>query len=66
MIDGFAPLLPGFDIVPFGDHEAFNAAVGPETAAVLIEPIQGEGGIRAVPDECLKGLRALCDEQGRC
>jgi acetylornithine/N-succinyldiaminopimelate aminotransferase len=64
LIDGFAPLLPGFDIVPWGDHEAFNAAVGPETAAVLIEPIQGEGGIRVVPDECLKGIRLLCDQQG--
>ena len=64
LIDGFAPLLTGFDLVPWGDHEAFNAAVGPETAAVLIEPIQGEGGIRVVPDECLKGIRLLCDQQG--
>jgi acetylornithine/N-succinyldiaminopimelate aminotransferase len=64
LVDGFAPLLPGFDIVPFGDHEAFQAAIGPQTAAVLIEPIQGEGGIRVVPDQCLRGIRELCDERG--
>ena len=62
--EGFAPLLPGFDIVPFGDHEALQAAIGPETAAILIEPIQGEGGIRPVPPQCLQGLRASCDEHG--
>jgi acetylornithine/N-succinyldiaminopimelate aminotransferase len=61
---GFGPLLPGFDHVPFGDHEALQAAIGPETAAILIEPIQGEGGIRPVPEQCLRGLRALCDEHG--
>ena len=43
---GFGPLLPGFDHVPFGDHEALKAAIGPETAAICIEPVQGEGGIR--------------------
>ena len=61
---GFGPMLPGFDHVPFGDHEALKAAVGDETAAILIEPIQGEGGIRTVPPQCLKGLRELCDEHG--
>lgn len=61
---GFGPLLPGFDHVPFGDHAALHAAIGPETAAILIEPIQGEGGIRPVPEQCLRGLRALCDAQG--
>ena len=61
---GFAPLLPGFVHLPFGDHEALRAAVGPNTAAILIEPIQGEGGIRMLPDVCLKGLRDLCDETG--
>jgi acetylornithine/N-succinyldiaminopimelate aminotransferase len=61
LCEGFAPLLPGFDILPFGDHEALRAAIGPETAAILIEPIQGEGGIRPVPPQCLQGLRALCD-----
>jgi acetylornithine/N-succinyldiaminopimelate aminotransferase len=64
LVEGFDPLLPGFDIVPFGDHEALHAAIGPETAALMIEPIQGEGGIRPVPPQCLQGLRALCDERG--
>ena len=64
MIDGFGPLLPGFDILPWGDHDALHAAIGPETAAILIEPVQGEGGIRPLPDQCLRGLRALCDEKG--
>ena len=63
-IEGFGPKVDGFDQVPFGDHEALRAAVGPETAAVMIEPIQGEGGVRPVPPQCLRGLRALCDEHG--
>jgi acetylornithine/N-succinyldiaminopimelate aminotransferase len=62
LVEGLDPLLPGFDLVPFGDHDALRAAIGPETAAILIEPIQGEGGIRLVPPQCLQGLRALCDE----
>jgi acetylornithine/N-succinyldiaminopimelate aminotransferase len=61
---GFAPLLEGFVHVPFGDHDALRAAVGERTAAVLVEPVQGEGGIRALPAVCLQGLRALCDEHG--
>ncbi|MFT4791920.1 MAG: acetylornithine/N-succinyldiaminopimelate aminotransferase [Paracoccaceae bacterium] len=64
MTKGFGPLMPGFDHVSFGDHGALNAAVGPETAAVFIEPVQGEGGIRPIPPQCLKGLRELCDERG--
>jgi acetylornithine/N-succinyldiaminopimelate aminotransferase len=64
LTDGFAPLLEGFDIVPFGDHDALDAAVTDRTAAILIEPIQGEGGIREVPPQCLQGLRRLCDEKG--
>jgi acetylornithine/N-succinyldiaminopimelate aminotransferase len=64
MITGFAPLLPGFDILPWGDHAALHAAIGPQTAAIMVEPIQGEGGIRAAPPQCLRGLRALCDEHG--
>jgi acetylornithine/N-succinyldiaminopimelate aminotransferase len=63
-IEGFGPKVEGFDQVPFGDHEALLAAIGPETAGILIEPIQGEGGIRAVPSETLRGLRALCDAHG--
>ncbi|GMG82982.1 aspartate aminotransferase family protein [Paralimibaculum aggregatum] len=61
---GFGPLMPGFDSVPWGDAAALAAAIGPETAAVLIEPIQGEGGIRVLPHEALRALRALCDERG--
>ncbi len=61
---GFGPLLPGFDHVNFGDHEALKAAISDQTAAIIIEPIQGEGGIRPVPPQCLKGLRELCDENG--
>ncbi|MFO1067437.1 MAG: aspartate aminotransferase family protein [Geminicoccaceae bacterium] len=64
MVDGFAPLLDGFDRVPFGDHDALRAAVTERTAAIMIEPIQGEGGIRPVPPQCLRGLRELCDEHG--
>jgi acetylornithine/N-succinyldiaminopimelate aminotransferase len=64
LVEGFDPLLPGFDIVPFGDHDALRAAVGEETAAIMVEPIQGEGGIRPVPPQCLLGLRELCDERG--
>ena len=63
-IEGFGPKVDGFDQVPFGDHDALLAAIGPETAGILIEPIQGEGGVRPVPAQCLKGLRALCDEHG--
>jgi len=64
MTKGFGPLMPGFVHVPWGDHEALKAAVGPKTAAILIEPVQGEGGIRPLPDVCLKGLRDLCDTSG--
>ncbi len=61
-LEGFGPKVDGFDQVPFGDHDALKAAIGPATAGILIEPIQGEGGVRPVPTECLKGLRHLCDE----
>ncbi len=64
MVKGFGPLMPGFKHLPFGDHDALRAAVGEKTAAILIEPVQGEGGIRPVPDQCLKGLRDLCDAHG--
>jgi acetylornithine/N-succinyldiaminopimelate aminotransferase len=62
--DGFGPRLPGYIHLPFGDHEALKAAIGPTTAAIMIEPVQGEGGARAVPDVCLRGLRELCDREG--
>jgi acetylornithine/N-succinyldiaminopimelate aminotransferase len=64
MVDGVGPLMPGFDHLPFGDLDAVHAAIGPETAAVMVEPIQGEGGIRSLSREALRALRALCDEQG--
>lgn len=61
---GFGPLLPGFRHLPWGDHDALKAAVGDDTAAIIVEPVQGEGGIVTLPDQCLKGLRDLCDETG--
>jgi acetylornithine/N-succinyldiaminopimelate aminotransferase len=61
MVDGFAPLLEGFDRVPFGDRQAIEAAITPQTAAILVEPIQGEGGIRKLEAEELRFLRELCD-----
>ena len=64
-VEGFGPLLPGYVQVKFGDHDALKAAIAaPTTAAVLLEPVQGEGGARAVPDHCLRDLRALCTEHG--
>ncbi len=63
-IDGFGPKVDGFDQVPFDDEKALRAAITPETAALMIEPIQGEGGLRSVPARFLKLLRDLCDEQG--
>jgi len=64
MVKGFGPLMPGFRQLPWGDHDALRAAITTDTAAVIIEPIQGEGGIRTLPDACLKGLRDLCDTTG--
>ncbi len=63
-IDGFGPKVDGFDQVPFGDLEALKSAITPETAALMIEPIQGEGGLRVVSPEWLRTLRGLCDEHG--
>ena len=60
--DGFAPLLPGFKVVEFDNLEAATAAIGPHTAGFLVEPIQGEGGIRPASPEFIKGLRKLADE----
>ncbi len=61
---GFGPLMPGFKVLPWGDHDALDAALDESVAAVMIEPVQGEGGIRPLPDPCLKGLRAACDRTG--
>ena len=60
---GFGPFTPGFTIVPYGDAEALRAAVTPHTVAVLIEPIQGEGGVVIPPADYLPAVRALCTEQ---
>jgi acetylornithine/N-succinyldiaminopimelate aminotransferase len=61
--DGFAPLLPGFVVVPFDDLDAAAAAVDDHTAGFLVEPVQGEGGIRPASREFMQGLRRLCDEK---
>ena len=60
--EGFGPKVDGFDQVPFADHEAIKRTINKNTAAILLETIQGEGGIKVVPDVCLKGLREICDE----
>ena len=63
-LEGFGPKAEGFDQVPFGDLKAVEKAIGPETAAILLEPIQGEGGLRPATPEFLRGLRKLCDQHG--
>jgi len=64
MRKGFEPVLNGFDFVPFNDIEALQSKIDPSTCAVLIEPIQGEGGVRCPAPEYLKGVRQICDETG--
>ncbi|WP_108500374.1 aspartate aminotransferase family protein [Paracoccus indicus] len=64
MVKGFGPLMPGFRTLPWGDLEALKAAITDRTAAVMLEPVQGEGGIRPIPDEDLRTIRELCDEIG--
>ncbi len=64
MTKGFGPLMPGFRTLPWGDMEALKAAISGKTAAVMLEPIQGEGGIRPLPDADLKLIRELCDQTG--
>jgi len=61
---GFDPVLDGFDFVPFNDVEAVQAKIGPSTAAVLLEPVQGEGGVRCPDAEYLKAVRRICDDTG--
>lgn len=63
-LEGFGPKAPGFDQVPFGDIEAVKQAITENTAAILIEPVQGEGGIRTASNEFLRALRQLCDDKG--
>jgi acetylornithine/N-succinyldiaminopimelate aminotransferase len=63
-LDGFGPPVEGFDQVAYADLEAVKKAIGPETGAILIEPVMGEGGVRVVPHDFLRALRRLCDERG--
>jgi acetylornithine/N-succinyldiaminopimelate aminotransferase len=63
-LEGFGPPVEGFDHVPLGDLAAVEQAIGPETAAVMIEPVQGEGGVNVAPPEFLRALRRLCDVHG--
>ena len=62
-IEGFGPKVDGFDQVPFADEKALKKAINKNTAAIMVETIMGEGGIKVVPDFCIKGLRELCDER---
>lgn len=63
-LDGFGPKVDGFDQVPFGNMNAVRDAIGPATAGILIEPVQGEGGVRPAELRFLRDLRATCDEFG--
>jgi acetylornithine/N-succinyldiaminopimelate aminotransferase len=63
--EGFGPKMEGFHQLRWGDHDAIKAAIAnPTTAAIIVEPVQGEGGCRAMPEQCLRGLRELCDAHG--
>lgn len=63
LLEGFGPVMDGFDHIPVGDIDAVKAAIGAETAAILIEPVMGEGGIRVIEPKFLRALRKICDEQ---
>jgi acetylornithine/N-succinyldiaminopimelate aminotransferase len=63
-LEGFGPKVEGFDQVPFVDLDAVKRVIGSETAGILIEPVQGEGGIKPAMPETMRALRALCDEHG--
>ncbi len=63
MIEGFGPKIDGFDHFDFGDHKSLNKSITKKTAAIMIEPIMGEGGIKVVPEWCLKELRKICDKK---
>jgi acetylornithine/N-succinyldiaminopimelate aminotransferase len=63
-LDGFGPPMDGFDQVPLGDLDAVKKAIGPATAGILIEPLQGEGGVRSPPHAFFRALRQLCDDKG--
>jgi acetylornithine/N-succinyldiaminopimelate aminotransferase len=63
-LEGFGPKMQGFDQVPLEDLDALNRMIGPQTAALIIEPLQGEGGVRPVAPEFLRALRKICDDKG--
>tara|TARA_Y100000287_G_scaffold153972_1_gene130273 strand:- start:238 stop:1137 length:900 start_codon:yes stop_codon:yes gene_type:complete len=63
MVEGFGPKVPGFDHFIFGNHKSLKKGISKNTAAIMIEPIMGEGGIKVIPDWCLKELRKLCDKK---
>jgi acetylornithine/N-succinyldiaminopimelate aminotransferase len=63
-LEGFGPKVEGFEQIPFADHKALEAVDMSRIAAIMVEPIQGEGGVRPIPAQCLKGLRDLCDRTG--
>ena len=63
MIEGFGPRIPGFDHFAFGNHESLKKFITKKTAAIMIEPVLGEGGIKVIPKWCLKGLRKICDQK---
>ena len=62
-LEGFNTSIDGFINLPFGDHEALKEAIDQDVAAILVEPIQGEGGVSVIPEHCLEGLRKICDEK---
>ena len=63
MVEGFGPKVPGFDHFIFGNHKSLKKGISKNTAAIMVEPIMGEGGIKVIPDWCLKELRKLCDKK---
>jgi acetylornithine/N-succinyldiaminopimelate aminotransferase len=63
-LDGFGPVVQGFEQLPAGDINAVKKLIGPETGAILVEPLQGEGGVRVIETQFLRGLRELCDQHG--
>ena len=63
MIEGFGPKIPGFDHFIFGDHKSLKKSITKKTAAIMVEPVLGEGGIKVIPKWCLKGLRKICDQK---
>jgi acetylornithine/N-succinyldiaminopimelate aminotransferase len=63
MTEGFYPKVPGFDHFKFGDHKKLKQLITKKTAAIMVETVMGEGGIKVIPDWCLKGLRKLCNEK---